>query len=135
MHGDQSPDVAETVLIVEDEMLIRMVISDYLRDCGYFVLEAGTVDEAIEVLLAEPLIAVVFTDIQMPGGRSGFDLCRWVHSDLPLVRVILTSGGIRAADVAEDLCHAGPLMGKPYRFNDVLARIRSVLDHGVGLVT
>ena len=112
-----------------------MVIADYLRDCGYRIFEAGTTDEAIQVLRAEPRIDIVFTDIQMPGDRNGFDLCRWVYDHMPRVKVILTSGGINAADVAEDLCHAGPLMGKPYHLHEVLARIRALLDRGVDLAT
>lgn len=125
--------MADTILVVEDEILIRMVIADYLRDCGYRIFEAGTTNEAIQILQAEPRIDVVFTDIQMPGDRDGFDLCRWVHGHTPHVKVVLTSGGINAAEVAEDLCHAGPLMGKPYHLHQVLARIRSVLERGVDL--
>ena len=133
MHEKSAAEMAETILVVEDEILIRMVICDYLRDCGYRIFEAGTTDEAIQVLHAEPRIDVVFTDIQMPGDRNGFDLCRWVHSHMPNVKVILTSGGMKAADVAEDLCYAGPLMGKPYHLHQVVARVRSVLERGVDL--
>jgi len=68
---------AETVLVVDDEVLIRMVISEYLRDCGYKVIEAANADEAILLLQQEELtIDVVFTDIEMPGSMDGWGLSR-----------------------------------------------------------
>ena len=58
---------APTVLVVEDEVLIRMAIADYLRDCGYRVVEAGNSHEAVRVLKTDVYIDVVFTDVHMPG--------------------------------------------------------------------
>ena len=127
MHDHLTAGTADTILVVDDEVLIRMVIADYLRDCGYRVFEAGSVDEAVEVLHNEPRIDLVFSDIQMPGGRDGCHLARWVADRYADVEVILTSGGWSAADLAEDLCHAGPLIGKPYHLDAVADRIRAVL--------
>lgn len=108
-------------------MLIQMCVADYLRDCGYRVLEAGTVDEAIELLNTEVCVDVVFTDVHMPGKLDGFDLSRWIYANRPSVKVIVTSGGANAADLATDLCHEGPLIDKPYHMRDVTARIHRAL--------
>lgn len=117
----------DTILVVEDEVLIQMCVADYLRDCGYRVLEAGTVREAIEVLEAEPGVDIVFSDVHMPGGQDGFDLSRWTSANRPCVKLILTSGGASAADLATGLCHSGPLIDKPYLLHDVTARIHAAL--------
>ena len=99
-----------TVLVVEDEVLIRLVIADYLRDCGYKVHEAVSGEEAIAILQApEVSIDVVFSDVEMPGSMDGFALARWVRANKPGMEVILTSGIERSADIAATLCEAGPL--------------------------
>jgi CheY-like chemotaxis protein len=61
-------DATETILVVEDDIFIRMPIAQYLRDCGYKVIEAVNADEAIAVLThKETIVDVVFSDIEMPG--------------------------------------------------------------------
>lgn len=120
-------ELAQTILVVEDELLIQMCVADYLRDCGYRVLEASTVDEAIAVVNAETSIDIVFTDVHMPGTRNGFDLTRWLNANRPHIKVLVTSGGISATEVAVDLCHAGPLIDKPYHLHDLTARIHAAL--------
>lgn len=67
------------VLLVEDEVLIRMVVADYLRECGYRVLEAGNADDAFKILTTNEPIDVVCTDVQMPGTLDGFGLSRWIR--------------------------------------------------------
>lgn len=116
-----------TVLVVEDEVLVRLAVCDYLRDCGYRVLEAGNADEAIGILGAGFHVDVVFTDIKMPGSLDGFDLARRVRRSRPGVGIILVSGVHRAADVARDLCEDGPLLPKPYSFSEVENRIRTLV--------
>lgn len=125
-HSSQ-PEKAPTILVVEDEVLIRMVIGDYLRDCGYRVIEAGDGAEAVEVLKTETRVDVVFTDVHMPGGVNGFGLAQWVRRERPKVRVVLTSGITNAAREAGDLCQDGPLVDKPYDPVDVERRIKVLL--------
>jgi CheY-like chemotaxis protein len=68
-------EVQETILVVEDDVLVRMPIAHYLRDCGYKVVEAANADEAVTVLShKETVIDLVFTDIEMPGALDGFGL-------------------------------------------------------------
>jgi CheY-like chemotaxis protein len=117
----------ETVLVVEDEVLVRMVIADYLRECGYRVIEAGSAAEAITVLTSPEPVDIVFSDIQMPGEMDGFGLATWVRQNQPGLKVLLTSGNARAANVAGDLCEEGPLERKPYHPQTILARIQRLL--------
>ena len=117
---------APTVLVVEDEVLIRMAISDYLRDCGYRVFEAGNGDEAVVILRTDAHVDVVFTDVTIPG-MNGFDLARWVRRERPEVRVVLTSGIGKASNDAVDLCEDGPVINKPYDHSEIERRIRALL--------
>ena len=122
--ADASP---QTVLVVEDEVLIRLVIAEYLRECGYRVHEAVNAEEAILILQApEVSIDIVFSDVEMPGEMDGFGLARWVRANLPEIQVILTSGAERSADIAGTLCEAGPLMKKPYHTQAVVDRIKEL---------
>jgi CheY-like chemotaxis protein len=113
----------ETILVVEDEVFVRMVISDYLRGCGYKVIEAADADEALMVLQHDGLrIDVVFSDIEMPGSMDGFGLARWVHANRPGLEVILAGTVPGAAGAAEKLCEATHLP-KPYESQAVVERI------------
>ncbi|MGO4525791.1 response regulator [Microvirga sp. 2MCAF35] len=116
-----------TVLVVEDEVLIRLVIADYLRECGYRVHEAVNAEEAVAILQSpEVAVDVVFSDVEMHGTMDGFGLARWIRSNKPGTEVILTSGAERSADIAATLCEAGPLLKKPYPSTDVVDRIKQL---------
>ena len=120
-----------TLLVVEDEHLIRSGVADFLRECGWRVLEAASAAEAIEILESGAPIELVFSDIQMPGAMDGFGLGRWVREHRPGVRVILTSGVIGASDAATALCDEGPI-AKPYDYQHLAERIRHHLGAGIG---
>lgn len=116
-----------TILVVEDEILIRLVIADYLRGCGYKVYEASSGDEAMILLQQDdPKIDLVFTDTEMPGRIDGFALARWLREQRPEVEVILVGSPAKAADTAAGLCEDGPLP-KPYHPQMVIDRIRRLL--------
>ena len=118
-----------TVLLVEDEVLIRMGLSDYLQECGFKVLEASNPAEAITMLeAAENPIDVVFSDVRMPGTMDGFGLAQWIHAHRPGLPVLLTSGDMRMAETAEGLCEKQALLPKPYDFHIAVARIRALID-------
>jgi len=116
-----------TILVVEDEVLIRLTVADYLRECGFHVLEASSADEAVRVLEAEVAVDIVFSDIQMPGSMDGFALSQWIRQHHPRVRVLLTSGLGRTTAVARDLCEETPLMPKPYDHGFLLERLKDML--------
>src|SRR6201996_5224602 len=93
--ANQRLEPAGTVVVVEDEALIRAVLSDMLQDKGFKVLEAANANEAIEIFEKTSVeIDLVFTDVRMPGSMDGFGLVRWVQSSRPTLPVIVASGDI-----------------------------------------
>jgi len=116
------------VLVVEPEVLARMMIASYLRECGYKVIEAVNGDEAI-LILQEPEVnvRVLFSVIELPGAISGFTLSRWIRTHRPEVHVILAGNGAGAAKEAGDLCDDGPTMRKPYDHRLLADRIKRLL--------
>jgi CheY-like chemotaxis protein len=117
-----SPD-PETVLVVEDEIFVRMVISDYLRSCGYKAVEAAGADEALAVLQQGGIrIDVVFSDVEMPGSTDGFGLAKWIHANLPGLDVILAATVAGSASAAEKLCEA-TYLSKPHEAHAVVEKM------------
>lgn len=108
--------------------MIRFCIADYLRECGFQVVEAVDVEEAMTLLRSpEVPIDLVFSDVNMPGDQDGFDLARWVRAAFPDLPVILTSGAAQTADLGEELCALGPIETKPYHAESLTKRIERVL--------
>jgi CheY-like chemotaxis protein len=123
-----SPEQRQTILVVDDEVIIRTAISEYLRDCGYKVIEAASVDEAVLVLQqAEITVHIVLSDVEMPGARDGFALARWVREHRPTLQVILAGSAARATKAAGELCNSGPMLAKPYDPQIVLDQIKQLL--------
>lgn len=120
-------DKSSVVLVVEDEVLIRLSVADYLRDCGFRVLEAANADEALAVLDhgREP-VDLVFSDVNMPGSMNGFELASWIRANRPAIGVILASGVPQKAKVAKDICEDG-VLPKPYDHQELVGRIRRAL--------
>jgi CheY-like chemotaxis protein len=119
------------ILVVDDEVLIRSVIAEYLRECGFHVFEAADGSEAREILQGAGMpIDLVFSDVQMPK-LDGFELARWIRENRPEVQVLLTSGnpGMAAAKATE-LCHKGPIVPKPYDHAILLNRMKRMLTRG-----
>src|ERR1700761_5470636 len=100
--GAAAVGATETVLVVDDEVLVRMVIAAYLRDCGYRVIEAANADEAMLVIEHDEArtIGVVLSDVAMPGDLDGFGLAQWVRRERPGCDVILAGTPARAAEAA-----------------------------------
>ncbi|MBV9833596.1 MAG: response regulator [Alphaproteobacteria bacterium] len=122
-NGHPAPS---TVLVVEDEVLVRMAVADYLRHCGYRVLEAKTGEEAQAILRAGELVEILFSDVDLGAGINGLDLARWVREHFRDIRIILTSGVMRMTDSMRNLCDS-PLLNKPYGYDDLAANIKAVL--------
>jgi len=116
-----------TVLVVVDEVLVRMALSDYLRECGYNVVETSDAQEAIEVMTSDVAVDVAFSDIVMPGSLDGFGLAQWIRRERPDIKVVLSSGVARSAKAAGELCEHGPILAKPYEHADLERRIRALL--------
>lgn len=116
-----------TILVVEDEDLIRLTVAEFLRDCGYCVFEAANADEAILTLTTENRrIDLVFSDIRMPGTMNGLRLARWVRAHKPTTQIIVTTAYAGPAAGAADPCHPEEVMSKPYSYEKLLQRIRAI---------
>lgn len=110
------------VLVIEDEVVLRMAVCAHLREAGFAVIEAVDAEEAVELLSANTSIAVLFSDINMPGPADGNDLAAWVASRYPHISVLLTSG------IARD--DGPPFIAKPYSFIELQRRIEAMLRDG-----
>jgi len=126
--ANENPTTPDTVLVVEGEVIVRAAIAQYLRDCGYRVLEAGDAKEAITVL-QEPTIAVdvVLSAIEISGPMDGFGLSQWAKAHRPDAYVLLAGTLQRAASTAADLCEQGPMLARPYQPETVVERIKQLL--------
>jgi|ERR1700712_919610 DNA-binding NtrC family response regulator len=114
-----------SILVVDDEEPIRMVLTGFFEDNGYHVVEACDVAEAKGILADRP-VDLVFSDINMPGRETGFVLEKWVRQHYPRTKVLLTSGGPQVSADIRDLLE--PLVPKPYSYRDVLQRVERILS-------
>ena len=117
-----SDTTSATIFVVDPDILVRMVIADYLRECGYRVVEGVNADDVLAVLEAGRKIDVILTEVQLAGSVDGFELARQICENHPDIDVILTSGVRRAADKAGNLCNDGPVE-KPYQSHEIVRRI------------
>ena len=115
------------VLIVEADILVRHPLAEYLRECGYRVLEARDAAEArpiIEALGAS--IDIILADAARPG-LGGFELAAWARRLYPDIEMVLAGGVAKAVEKAGDICEEGPALSKPYEHHLVLDRIKRAL--------
>lgn len=118
MAGTKTSDtdaVAGAILLVDGDIIVRHALADYLRHCGYRVVEAATGDEALLALGEQSLsVDIVLCDVALKGSCSGFDLAQWVRQNRPELEVRLTASVEAAANQAAELCDSGPQLGRPY---------------------
>ena len=114
------------VLVVEDEFLIRLLISDALRDAGYTVIEAANGDEAVEIIRTGIPLDLVFSDVRMPGSVDGLALVEFVKKSGPLVPVLLASGHCDPA-LARN-AGADHFVRKPYEVDALIELVREKLS-------
>jgi CheY-like chemotaxis protein len=112
------------ILLVEDESLLRMNLSDHLEDCGFVPIEAGNAEEAIKIIESRSDIDLVFTDVQMPGDIDGFGLAKWIRENRPELAVFVASGYAGKFDLAKELCAGEQFFSKPYDFDFIVAKTR-----------
>jgi CheY-like chemotaxis protein len=117
------------VLVVEDEAALRLVITEYLRDCGFTVEEAGDAKQAVRMIEGGGAVDVVFTDVRMPGSMEGFGLARWIRENRPGLPVIVTSGAAQRAQIARELSAGEPFVRKPYDQSEVERVILALLSN------
>ena len=105
------PLAPPVVLIVEDEMLLRMRAVDMVEDAGYNSVEAVDADEAVAILESRSDIALLFTDIQMQSSMDGLGLAHTVHKRWPPIKIILVSGQLKRSNIEIPACSR--FFGKP----------------------
>lgn len=127
MSSDQSAPVPN-VLVVEDEMVLRMRAIDIVEDAGFTALEAVNADDALKILEARSDISLLFTDIQMPGTLDGLKLAHAVHKRWPEIKIVLVSGQVKPS-VAERPANS-KFFGKPLATEDMIAEIKQMVGSG-----
>ena len=117
--------VPAVVLVVEDEMLLRMRAVDIVEDAGFTSVEAVDADEAVAILESRSDIALLFTDIQMPGSMDGLGLAHAVHARWPPIKIILVSGQLKLADI--DIPANSRFFGKPLVSGEMIAELQNMI--------
>jgi len=121
MLEDQS-----TVLLVEDEPLIRLFIAELLEDAGFRVVEAANATEALVILEAGLSVDVMLTDVEMPSGCSGFELARRVHESWPSAEILIMSG--RQWPESGDLPPGAAFLAKPCPNEAIVSHVLSAAE-------
>src|SRR6202166_2236948 len=120
--------VLPAVLVVEDEMLLRMRAVDMVEDAGFTPVEAINADDALAILESRSDIELLFTDIQMPGSMDGLKLAYAVHKRWPLIKIILVSGQLKLTD--GDKPADSRFFGKPLDVKQMIAELQDMIGKG-----
>jgi DNA-binding response OmpR family regulator len=115
------------IMVLESDVIVRTEIAEFLRECGYKVIEGVTASDLWIIIDAKVKLDVVFSEVNLPGETDGFTLARSIRQTYPEIDIVLTSSVEGAAEKSKDLCEEGPLK-KPYRAELVAARIHLLLE-------
>ena len=123
------PEPSEhSILLVEDEVLVRRELAEYLRRCGHRVIEASSTDEAVTVLSHAPEeVSLLLCRADAAGAITGFELAKRVRLEHPGIPVLLAGNVEKAAAAAGEICDEGPELARPYEPAVVLDRIKRSL--------
>lgn len=119
--------IPKVVLVVEDEMLLRMQAVNMVEDAGYTSVEAADADEAFAILECRTDIALLFTDIQMPGSMDGLRLAHAVYRRWPPIKIILVSGQLNL--LSSDMPFDSRFFGKPLASGKMIAEMRDLIGY------
>ncbi len=120
------PSKRPVILIVEDELLIRLEAIEMIEAAGFDTVEAANADEAIAILTERPEIQVLFTDIHMPGSMDGVKLAHFVRHRWPPIKIIATSAHARVEGY--DLPNGGRFLPKPYSAREVAMHLKDLTN-------
>lgn len=128
---DISASDAPTILVVEDEPLIRLSVANLLGQSGFSVLEAANGDEALSLIAGRDGICALISDVAMPGTINGFELARTVRREHPRIGIVLVSGAVApdGGELPQGVCY----MSKPIRASTLLRLVRQVADPSAAL--
>jgi DNA-binding NtrC family response regulator len=116
------------LIVADGDVLVRNALSDYLRACGYHVIDAATSDEVMTALdEAAVAVDVILADAELAGSLNAFSLRLWVKQHHPHVDTVLAGNVDAAARAAGDLCDDGPHLSRPYEPEAVAAHIKRLL--------
>lgn len=119
------PPAHKTILVVEDDVLIRFMIADDLMANGFHVVQAANADEALKILHSSVALDLVMTDIRMPGSLDGLALAGRVRLQWPHLKIIVLSGDLPTKPHAET---ADAFLPKPYNPSAVVTHIKQLLS-------
>ena len=122
--GSKFGATLQTILIVEDEALVRLDAADVLREGGYCVHEAANASDAMESLQSKSTVDLLFTDINLGKGMNGIELAMWTLANLPGVKILVTTGETLKNVLPRVL---GVILPKPYANSDLLDRVKHAL--------
>lgn len=117
------------LLVVEDDFLVRLTLSDGLEDSGFTVLEAGDAQEALALLCSRPDIAAMLTDINLPGGADGFALARAARVVRPELPVVYASGRYMSVEPGRGV-DGSRFLAKPFAPSAAVDALHDVLEQG-----
>ncbi|WP_338065089.1 HWE histidine kinase domain-containing protein [Bradyrhizobium erythrophlei] len=117
------------VLVVEDEMMLRMCAVDIVEDAGFMPVEAVNADDALAILESRSDIDLLFTDIQMPGTMDGLKLAHAVHARWPSIKIMLVSGQVTPTDTERPV--NSRFYGKPLEVKKMIAELQEMLGEGI----
>jgi two-component sensor histidine kinase/ActR/RegA family two-component response regulator len=121
-------DARPNVLVVEDELVLRMRALDMVSDAGFNPVEAVNADQALSILESRSDISLLFTDIQMPGSIDGLKLAHAVHKRWPAIKIVLVSGQVRVTDA--DKPADSRFFGKPIEVKQMIAELQAMVGTG-----
>src|SRR5437588_3755659 len=118
-------EASTNVLVVEDEMVLRMRAVDIVENAGFTAVQAINADEALSILESRSDISLLFSDIQMPGSMDGLKLAYAVHERWPSIKIILVSGQVKLSD-AEKPANSR-FFGKPLEVKQMITELQEMV--------
>ena len=116
------------MLVVEDEMVLRLRAVDIVEDAGFTAVEAVNADQALAILESRSDIALLFSDIQMPGSMDGLMLAHAVHARWPSIKIVLVSGQVKLSD--SDRPADSRFFGKPLGMKEMIVELQEMVGAG-----
>jgi CheY-like chemotaxis protein len=113
------------ILIVEDEALLRMHAADIVEETGFIPIEAANADEAVAILESRTDIALLFTDVNMPGSMDGLKLAHAVRDRWPPIKIVIVSGHLQVSE--NELPADSRFFGKPFETDRMIAELQAMI--------
>src|SRR6202048_5172414 len=125
---NSQPATIKTVLVLDGDVLVRMPVVQFLRDCASRFVEPASTDEAIVILQKTNMpVDLVLSEIDIPGSMNGFGFAQWARSVRPEMKILLAGTAERPVRNGAGLCEGGPTLKRPYDHKLVLERIKRLL--------